>query len=338
MSDEVVVLTGFLAAAIRISTPLLLAATGEMLNERAGVINLGVEGAMLAGALASAVGAAAGGPWAGTLLAVAAGVLVAGIFAAVAIGARADQIISGTAITLGSVGLTGAIYRTAFGAGGPGLSLPTFAAVPIPGVSAIPVLGSALFSQPALTYVAWVLVPLAWWFLFRSWWGLALRATGESAEAARASGHRKLRPAAHRTSCRRILDALTPQAALSYLTARAQEAEITDPLRAATLTGGALAGLAGATLVLAQVGTFAEKMTAGRGFIAIAIVVLGRWHPAGILLAALLFGAASALQFAFQAMGLSVPYQLFLVMPYALALLALAGAVGKARAPAGLGK
>jgi simple sugar transport system permease protein len=303
VTGDITVLTGFLAASIRISTPLLLAATGELLNERAGVINLGVEGAMLAGALASAVGAAAFGPWTGTLLAVAAGVVVAGVFAAVAIGAGADQIISGTAITLGSVGLTGAIYRRAFGPGGPGLSLPTFATVPIPGASALPIVGPSLFNQPVLTYVAWLLVPLAWWFLFRSWWGLALRATGESAEAARGSG--------------------VPVRRVQVL---------------ATLTGGALAGLAGATLVLAQVGTFAEQMTAGRGFIAIAIVVLGRWHPTGVLLAALLFGAASALQFAFQAMGLAVPYQLFLVMPYALALLALAGAVGRARAPAGLGK
>jgi simple sugar transport system permease protein len=258
---------------------------------------------MLAGALASALGASAGGPWFGTLLALGAGMVVAGIFAAVAIGARADQIISGTAITLGTVGLTGTIYRTAFGPSGPGLSLPTFAALPIPGFSAIPILGPSLFNQPALTYLAWALVPVAWWFLFRSWWGLALRATGESAEAARASG--------------------VPVRRVQVL---------------ATLAGGAMAGLAGATLVLAQAGTFAEKMTAGRGFIAIAIVVLGRWHPAGVLLAALLFGGASALQFAFQAMGLSMPYQLFLVMPYALALLALAGAVGKARAPAGLGK
>jgi len=303
MSDEAVVLTGFLAAAIRISTPLLLAATGEMLNERAGVINLGVEGAMLAGALASALGATAGGPWTGVLLAVTAGVLVSGVFAAVAIGARADQIITGTAVTLGAVGLTGAIYRTAFGAGGPGLSLPTFAAVPIPGLSAIPVLGPAVFNQPLLTYVAWLLIPAAGWFLFRSWWGLALRATGESIEAARASG--------------------VPARRVQVL---------------ATLAGGALAGLAGATLVLAQVGTFAEKMTAGRGFIAIAIVVLGRWHPGGVLLAALLFGAASALQFALQAMGLAAPYQLFLVLPYLLALAALAGAVGRSRQPAGLGQ
>ena len=303
MTGPLPVLTGFLAAAVRISTPLLLAATGELVNERAGVINLGIEGAMLAGALASAIGAAAGGPWLGVLGSVAAGVAIAGIFAAVAIGARADQIITGTAVTLAAVGLTGAISRRAFGAGGPGLSLPTFAPVPIPGLSAIPVVGDAFFDQQALTYLAWLLVPLAWWFLFRSWWGLALRATGESADAARASG--------------------VPVGRVQAL---------------ATLAGGALAGLGGATLVLAQVGTFAEKMTAGRGFIAIAIVVLGRWRPLGVLLAALLFGAANALQFAFQAMGLAVSYQLFLVMPYLLALAALAGAVGRARAPAGLGR
>jgi ABC-type uncharacterized transport system permease subunit len=301
--EPTVILTGFLAAAVRISTPLLLAATGEMLNERAGVINLGVEGAMLAGALASAVGAAAGGPWTGVGLAILAGVAVAALFSAVAIFARADQIITGTAVTLAAVGLTGTIYRRAFGAGGPGLSLPTLSATPIPVVKDIPVLGPVLFEQPTLTYIAWLLVPLAWWFLFRSWWGLALRATGESAEAARASG--------------------VPVRRVQTL---------------ATLAGGALSGLAGATLVLAQVGTFAEKMTAGRGFIAIAIVVLGRWHPVGVLVAALLFGAANALQFALQAMGLAAPYQLFLVMPYGLALLALAGAVGKARAPAGLGR
>ena len=258
---------------------------------------------MLAGALASAIGAANGGPWIGVVSAVAAGILVALVFSMVAIAARADQIITGTAITLGAVGLTGAVYRTAFGASGPGLSIPTFGTWSVPGLRAIPIVGPALFEQSALTYLAWLLVPLAAWFLFRSWWGLALRATGESAAAARASG--------------------VPVRRLQVL---------------ATLFGGALAGLAGATLVLAQVGTFAERMTAGRGFIAIAIVVLGRWRPGGVLLAALLFGGASALQFAFQAMGLALPYQLFLAMPYLIALLALAGAVGKTRAPAGLGR
>ena len=106
----------------------------------------------------------------------------------------------------------------------------------------------------------------------------------------------------------------------------------------ATVVGGAFAGLAGATLVLAQVGTFAEKMTAGRGYVAIAIVVLGGWHPLGVALASLLFGAATALQFLFQAMGLKLPYQLFLMLPYGLTLLALAGVVGRARAPGDLGK
>jgi len=303
MSDGSVILTGFLAATVRISTPLLLAATGEMVNERAGVINLGVEGAMLAGALASAIGAVAGGPWAGVAAALGAGMLLAGIFGAMAIGARTDQIVTGAAVTLGAVGLTGAIYRSAFGTSGPGLSIPTFATWPVPGLREIPLLGPALFEQSALTYLGWILIPIAGWFLFRSWWGLALRATGESAEAARAVG--------------------IPVRRVQIL---------------ATLAGGALSGLAGATLVLAQVGTFAEKMTAGRGFIAIAIVVLGRWRPAGVLVAALLFGAASALQFALQAMGLAAPYQLFLVLPYAIALLALAGGVGRARAPAGLGK
>jgi simple sugar transport system permease protein len=107
---------------------------------------------------------------------------------------------------------------------------------------------------------------------------------------------------------------------------------------AATLFGGLLGGLAGGTLVLEQAGTFVEGMSAGRGFIAIAIVVLGRWHPLGVAIGALVFGAASALQFAFQAMGWSAPYQLFLVTPYLLTLAALAGAVGRARAPAALGK
>jgi simple sugar transport system permease protein len=298
-----VVLAGFLAAAVRVATPLLLAATGETVTERAGVINLGLEGMMLAGALAATLGASVAGPWTGLALAVLAGMLLAAAFAAIAIGARADQIIAGTALTLGAVGLTGTIYRHAYGTGGAGLALPTLAPVPIPLLSRIPVLGPAVFDQPAPTYLALVALPVVWWVLFRTRPGLALRATGEGAAMARAAGVR------------------------------------TGLVRAtATVVGGGFAGLAGATLVLAQVGTFAEKMTAGRGYVAIAIVVLGRWHPAGVALAALLFGAATALQYVFQALGLAVPYQLFLMLPYVLTLLALAGAVGRVRAPADLGK
>jgi general nucleoside transport system permease protein len=298
-------LTGFLAAAAGVGTPLLLAATGEMISQRGGVINLGVEGAMLMGALAAAVGAAVGGPWAGVALAIGGGLLISGIFAAVSIGLKADQIITGAAVTLLSIGLTGVLFRRAFGEGGPGLTIPTFERVTVPGLVDIPLIGQALFGQTVLTYIALLLVPSVWWLLQRTWWGLSLRACGDGAEAARAAG-----------------------------------VQVGETRAVATMIGGALAGLAGATLVLAQVGTFTEEMTAGRGFIAIAIVILGRWQPFGVLAAAMFFGAATALQYLFQASGLTLPYQWFLMLPYLLALGALAGAVGfgKARAPAELGK
>lgn len=303
MTDLEPLAGGFLAAAIRVATPLLLAATGETIAERAGVINLGIEGMMLSGALAAALGATASGPWTGVALAILAGMSLAALFATVAVGARGDQIITGTAVTLGAVGLTGTIYRQAYGAAGAGLDLPTLSATPVPWLSGIPVLGPGLFYHPVPTYLAVLALPLVWWFLFRTRPGLALRATGESEVDARAAGVRTRRTRA-----------------------------------GAVVLGGGFAGLAGATLVLAQVGTFAEKMTAGRGFVAIAIVVLGRWHPAGVGLAALLFGAATALQFLFQSLGLEVPYQLFLMLPYGLTLLALAGLVGRVRAPGDLGK
>ena len=303
MTDPVALIGGFLAAAVRVATPLLLAATGETITERSGVINLGLQGMMLAGALAATLGASAGGPWAGIAVAVLAGVMFALLFAAVSVLAHADQIIAGTAITLAAVGLTGTIYREAFGTRGAGLTLPTLGPLALPGLSRIPLLGPALFAQPIPTYIALVAVPAAWWFLFRTRAGLMLRATGEGAAEARAAGVR-----------------------------------IHAVRATATVVGGAFAGLAGATLVLAQVGSFAENMTAGRGYVAIAIVVLGRWHPVGVAVAALLFGAATALQYVFQAIGLAVPYQLFLMLPYVLTLLALGGAVGRVRAPADLGK
>lgn len=303
MMEPLAVVADVLVAAVGIATPLALAATGETVAERSGVVNLGIEGAMLFGALGGAIGATLAGPAGGLGLGVLAGVLVAALFAAVAVGAGADQIITGTAVTLGSVGLTGTIYRQFYGAAGVGLSIPTLAPVPIPGLSGIPLLGSAFFSQPVTTYLTFGLIPLTWWMLFRTRPGLTLRAAGEDPVAARAAG---------------VPVRLTRTVAV--------------------LAGGAFAGLAGATLVLAQVGTFAERMTAGRGFIAIAIVVLGRWNPVGAGLAALLFGLATALQFAFQAAGLRVPYQLFLMFPYLLTLLALAGVVGRVKAPGGLGK
>ncbi len=300
---EVELLVAFLAAMVRVATPLAFAALGETLVQRGGIINLGLEGAMLAGALGAAIGAAGGGTLEGVLLAAAVGTLTSAVVAAAVVGARADQIITGTAVTLGAIGLTGVIARQRFGALGVGLDLPTLDPVAIPGLASIPIIGPAFFTQSLLTYLAYLMIPAVWWLLFRTRFGLELRATGESLASTRAMGVR---------------------------TGRARVVSL--------LLGGALAGLAGATLVLAQVGTFTEKMTAGRGFIAIAIVVLGRWHPGGVALAALLFGGATALQFLFQASDTGVPYQLFLALPYLLALAALAVAVGRAKAPAGLGK
>ena len=292
-----------LAATIRTATPLALAALGELLVERAGLINIGLEGAILAGAFGALVGATAGGVAGGYAGAVVGGLIVAALFALCVVGLKADQIITGTALTLLSVGATGTLYRALYGSSGAALTLPTSGAWSIPGLSSLPVIGPALFAQPAVTYVAYLLAPALAWWLARTHAGLALRAIGERPAAAEAAG-------------------------ISV-----------DRMRTlAVLAGGALGGLAGGTLVLAQAGTFAENMSAGRGFIAIAIVVLGRWRPFGVAWGALLFGAASALQFAFQAMGWSAPYQLFLVIPYLLTLAALAGAVGRARAPAALGK
>jgi general nucleoside transport system permease protein len=295
--------TTYLEATVRTATPLLLAALGETITERAGVINIGLEGVVLCGAFGALVGAGAAGIAGGYAAAALGGLAAAAVFALFAVLLRADQIITGTAVTLLAFGATGTLYRSFYGASGASLSIPTSATLPVPGLSAIPIIGPALFDQPAVTYVALLLTALIWWALWRTHAGLSLRAIGESPDAALAAG----------VSPRRVQ-------------------------LLAVLVSGLLGGLAGGTLVLAQVGTFAEGMSAGRGFIAIAIVALGRWHPGGVLVAALVFGAASALQFVFQALGLALPYQLFLALPYVVALAALAGAARRGRAPAALGR
>ncbi|MFP5353675.1 MAG: ABC transporter permease [Gemmatimonadota bacterium] len=297
------VLTPFLEATVRTATPLALAALGESIAERAGVINVGLEGIIIAGCLGAVAGAQSGGVSGGLIAGVTAGAAAALVFACFVVWLRADQIITGTALTLGALGLTATLYRAMFGTTGVALNTPTMGPVAIPVLSAIPVLGPALFRQPPMTYALYFLVGAAWWFLYRTHAGLGLRAVGENPEAAEAAG----------------VDARRVQGS-------------------AVLAAGALGGLAGATLVLAQVGTFTEGMSAGRGFIAIAIVASGRWHPLGVAIAAVLFGAASALQYLFQSVGSQLPYQLFLALPYVLTLLVLAGGTAKARAPAALGR
>lgn len=293
----------FLEAAVRVATPLLLAALGELVAQRAGVINLGLEGAITAGAFASLVAIETGSVASGYAAGAAGGAAVSLLLALFVVRFHANQIITGTAATLLALGVTGTLYRGVLGAEGAALSVPTSGPLAIPVLSALPIIGQALFGQPLVTYALYVMVPALWWWLYRTHAGLSLRAIGESPEAAAAAG---------------VHVARTRTLALIF--------------------GGALGGVGGATLVLAQAGTFAEGLSAGRGFIAIAIVVLGRWHPFGVALAALLFGAASALQYLFQAMGWRIPYHVFLALPYLLTLAALAGVAGRVRAPAALAR
>ncbi len=295
--------TDFLQASVRTATPLALAAYGELVVERSGVINLGLEGAIIAGAFGALVGAGAGSLGAGFALAITAGCAVSVLMAVVVLWLRADAIIAGTAVTMLALGLTGTLYRAWYGAQGAALSVPTLAPVRVAALADVPLFGRALFEQPSVTYLLYVLAVALWWWMRSTHAGLALRATGERPAAAFAAG-------------------------ISPVKVQAM----------ALLFGGAMGGLAGGVLVLAQVGTFAEGLSAGRGFIAIAIVVLGRWSAPGVAGAALLFGAASQLQYVFQSLGWPVPYQLFLALPYVLTLLVLAGTQRRAESPAWLGR
>lgn len=291
-------LAPFLEAAIRTATPLLIASAGEAVCERAGVINIGMEGCLIAGAYAAfAVGSAF--PGAGYPAAILAGVAVGAVLVLFSVAMRRDQIIVGTALTMLALGVTGTLFR-ARGTENALTFDPTVVAVPL--LSSIPVIGRALFAQPVVGYFAVALIPIIWFVFNRTHAGLSLRAVGDAPDAARAAG--------------------IP----------------VERVRAvAVLFGCAMGGLAGGALVLAQAGTFAEGMSAGRGFLAIAIVALGRWKPVGVAIACLVFGAAMALQFVVQAMGWSVRYELVLMIPYVLTLAAL-GAFGRGLAPAALGR
>jgi ABC-type uncharacterized transport system permease subunit len=301
-----VIIIGLLFTGIRLAIPLLLAALGETLAEKAGVINVGIEGMMLGGALAGFAAAyGTHSAWAGAGAALAAGVALAALFAWLTVGLGADQVVVGTAVNILALGLTGVFFRalpTLAGA-----IAPSFAPLSLPFLHFLPALPAqllaALLEQNALGYLAWALVPLVWLLLYRTRLGLRLRAVGEYPLAADGAGVRVGRM--------RV---------------------------GAVLAGGALAGLAGAYLSLGYTNGFVENMSAGRGFIALAVVILGRWNPFGAAAAALLFGLASALQFQFQATSTHFPYQFFLALPYLLTLLALLLRSRLQAAPAALGE
>jgi simple sugar transport system permease protein len=288
-----------LEAAIRTATPLLIASVGETISERAGVINIGLEGCIVAGAYA-AFAFSGGSPAVGYAAAILAGLSIGLLLALFAVVLQRDQIIVGTALTMLALGITGTLFRARGDV--TALVSATEPSLRIPLVADVPLLGRAFFAQPFTTYAAIALVPAVWWWLYRTHAGLALRAAGEAPNAARAAGIR-----------------------------------VPMVQAGAALFGCALGGLAGGALVLAQAGSFAEGMSAGRGFLAIAIVALGRWRPTAVALASLVFGTALALQFVVQALGWNVRYELALMIPYVLTLAAL-GAFGRGAAPAMLGR
>ncbi len=296
-------LESFLAAGLLLATPILLAALGELLVERTGVLNIGVEGMMLTGAFVAAVAAeASGSSGVGALAGATAGVLVGLVFAWSALVLGTDQIIVGAAINLLALGGTGAAYRAMYGTTGAALVLPTMPGVPVPGLSLLPGLGPVFASQNGLVYLALLLVPTLAFLFRRTGLGLRLRAMGDHPQAAASLGYR----------------------VRSYKIG-------------ALLCAGALSGLAGATLTLAATNTFVEGVTAGRGFVALAVVVFGRWSPWGVLAGALLFGLVNALQFQLQAADFAVPHQLALMLPYLVTLAVLVSFPGRGVAPRALG-
>ena len=275
------------------TAPLLLTATGGLLSERSGVINIALEGMMLAGAFGSIVGSQYfGSPWSGLLFSAIAGALLATVHAVCSIKFHADQIVSGTAINLLAIGGTGFLLASLYGMHGSSASAPKFLTYGI---------GSIKFHPT--TYLAFLVVLIAHILLYKTSWGLRLRAAGERPAALSSVG----------VSVHRI----------RY---------------AAVILGGALAGVAGAHLSLADLSQFVERMTAGRGFIALAALIFGKWQPKGILLACLFFGSAEAFADGFQGLSDSIPSQVFLVLPFGLTMVVLAGFVGSSRPPAALGQ
>jgi ABC-type uncharacterized transport system permease subunit len=284
-------------------TPLLLGTLGEIVTERSGVLNLGVEGMMAIGAMtAFAVTLTTGSPWLGLLAAILAGTLAAGIHAFVSITLKANQVVSGLALTMLGLGVSGL-----FGKPFIGRPLPSkLSALPIPVLSDIPVVGRILFAQDPLFYLAVVLGILLWILLSRTRWGIEIRSVGENPAAAEVQG--------------------VNVAKIRYL---------------CVLLGGALAGMAGAHLSLVYSKSWTEGLTGGRGWIVIALTIFALWNPLRAFLGAFLFGCIFVLQYLLQPIG--VPPNLLAMMPYLATLaVLLAGGLRKDRrrlmAPAKLGE
>ncbi len=292
----------FAFASIRMASPLLLAAMGGLFSERAGVLSLGLEGMMLSGTLAAFLGSYySGSPWVGLLAAAAAGGVVALVYAAACVTFRANQVVAAVGLNILAVGATGLAFRGAFGVTHHLHRAPAFQPINVPVLSDLPVVGPILFRHLFPVYLAFLLVPVVIFLLYRTTWGLKLRSAGENPLAAETLGVKVER--------------------MRYT---------------GIIISGLLAGMGGSLLSTGFISTFMEEMTAGRGWIAFSAIIFGKWTPIGTFLATMLFGAADALQLRVQALGLAIPYQLLLLFPYLLTLCALV-LVGRTQAPAALG-
>ncbi|CAN5119146.1 ABC transporter permease [soil metagenome] len=281
MSIVVDVLTG----AVRGGTSIMYAGLGETVSERAGVVNLGTEGAMLMGALgAYIVTAESGNPWLGVLAGAAAGASLSAVHAIVVVWRGANQFASGLTLLFLALGLT-----SLFGASYVGKSVPGFSTISIPVLSDIPFIGPILFQQDPLVYISFLVVPLIWFILFRTRVGLLLRTAGERSETLSVNGY----------SVRAVRTG-------------------------AVVAGGALAGIGGAQLSIAYTHTWFENMVAGRGFIAVALVIFASWNPILVMGGAYLFGAALALAPALQARGVSINQFALDAIPFVLTIVVLA--------------
>lgn len=295
---------GFLEATIRLSIPIILASLGGMFTARAGIINFALEGIMLNGAFMAVYGSyITKNPWLGALFGMFGGLVAALILGFTSITAKVNQVVAGTGINILFQGLTSYLLGVIFGVGSAPSNVPSFKALQIPILHRIPIIGDILFNQIPLVYIAIILIPICWYTIFKTPFGLNLRAVGEYPKAADSVG-----------------------------------VNVNKIKWIAIVISGLLGGLGGAFLSIGQLSVFMENMTAGRGYVAWATVTVGKWNPFGILGASLLFGAADSLQLRLQAMKINLPSQIFMMLPYVLTMLVLAGVVGRTLAPAFMGK
>ena len=300
--ERVFVWSALFAAMLRFATPLIFAAMGGILSERSGVINIGLEGMMLMGAFFGIFGADITGSWfLGILVGVASGALLAVVHAVVSIHLRADQVVSGTAINILALGITGYVFIYHYGNEGTPGNVPRVPNLTLPLIEDIPFVGDAIGQMNWLTLVALLFVPVLTLYLFRTRSGLRLRSVGEKPRAADSVG--------------------LPVMRTRYL---------------AVIASGALSALGGVYLSIALLGSFSQNMTAGRGFIALAAVIFGSWRPYGAMAGALLFGFSSALARRLPEFSESTAV-LFEALPYVLTLVVVAGVIGRSRPPAAIG-